>query len=105
MVKDEFRTCEWPECVNEARGDRLCAAHRKRLQRSRHGGGTPMSAPMRPRCQEPWERLTAAVLNYAEASAEDERAYQLARDRLRKAVMAYQEGPHQPNQHRKEEGE
>lgn len=47
-----------------------------------------MSAPLAPTYETPWERLTAASLAYADAGDDDE-AFAKARDRLRKAALAY----------------
>ncbi|QDE83188.1 hypothetical protein BHS07_17385 [Myxococcus xanthus] len=50
--------------------------------------GRSMSTPLAPAYESPWERLTAAALAYADAS-DDEEEFAKARDRLRKAAMAY----------------
>lgn len=38
-----------------------------------------------------WIRLTLAALEYARVPAEDDRAFMRARDRLRKAAVAYRD--------------
>ncbi len=54
-------------------------------------GGTrkqSMATPLAPTYESPWDRLTAAALAYADAS-DDEDEFAKARDRLRKAAVAY----------------
>lgn len=46
---------------------------------------TPLAEPY----ASPWERLTAAALAYADVDDGDEEAFARARDRLRKAAVAY----------------
>ena len=65
-----------------ARGP-LCELHRKRRQRAQ-----VLSLPVRERYQG-WSRVVECAIGLADASAEDDREFERAADRLRKAALAY----------------
>lgn len=76
--------CEAPDCFREtpARGGRYCEVHFKRLQR-----GRGLRGPSQARHPHPFARLVAVSLEYANAETDEQ--FSRARDRLRKAAIAY----------------
>lgn len=75
-------TCRY--CDNDADGNGLCSAHRKRAK-----NGGDLSAPLKPapHSREPLEVLTDAAIRYADAETDEE--FKKAKDVLRKAAQNY----------------
>ncbi len=61
-----------------------CWGHLKRVTRKQS-----LETPLAEAYSSPWERLTAAALAYADADDGDDESFARARDRLRKAAVAY----------------
>lgn len=74
---------EW--CPNGKRpGDRLCSAHRKRLQR-----GTAMDTELKGYGLPPKDMLLRAAIHLADVSASDDAGWEKAWHRLRVAARRY----------------
>ncbi len=85
---EAVETCDFDGCGRPAErlvdGERrLCAGHRKQLQRRGH------LSPITPRQKSPRERLFDAMLALADADSEDDEAYAKAEERFWAASDAY----------------
>lgn len=75
--------CSVDGCERPAKRSGVCWAHAKRKVR-----GVVVDGALARRYASQWERLTEAALHYADVG-DDERAYKLAKDRLRQAALDY----------------
>lgn len=77
------RTCSAPRCDRPVEAHGLCQAHRRRRDR-----GRPLDLPVQRRAAAAFERVVEAAVALADAGDDDD-AYQLAKDRTRKAAEAW----------------
>lgn len=75
--------CPNQEATHGGRKGGLCWGHYRRKQK-----GQTISGLLKARMS-PWDRLLEAAIGYADADADDDRAWADAKDALRRAASAY----------------